>query len=187
VGTIADDYRIAVDGFARRLAAVGDRWHLPTPCSEWDVRALVAHVLDEQLWIPPLMAGETIAKVGDRFSGDMIGEHAMASWTAATAAAERGASADGLGQRIVHLSMGDTPADSYLREVTTDTVIHTWDLARALGVDDTLDPALVAKALAQLEPVAEAWRAGGVLGARVEVPDDAGTQDRLLALTGRRP
>ncbi|MDQ1643948.1 MAG: hypothetical protein QOJ50_132, partial [Cryptosporangiaceae bacterium] len=44
-----------------------DQWASPTPCQKWDVRALVNHVVAEQRWIPPLVAGSTIAEVGDRF------------------------------------------------------------------------------------------------------------------------
>ena len=45
-----------------------------TPCTEWDVRALVNHVLGEIRWAVPLFAGSTIAEVGDRFDGDLLGD-----------------------------------------------------------------------------------------------------------------
>lgn len=58
--------------FGGRLQLVGTHdWDRPTPCAEWDVRALVGHVVAEDLWTPPLLAGRTIAEIGDRFDGDV--------------------------------------------------------------------------------------------------------------------
>ena len=53
-----------------------EQWHDETPCSEWDVRALIHHVFDEQLWTGPLFEGLTIGEVGDRFEGDLMGDDA---------------------------------------------------------------------------------------------------------------
>jgi uncharacterized protein (TIGR03086 family) len=68
-----------------------------------------------------------------------------------------------------------------------DLLVHAWDLARATGQDETLDPAEVSAFLAGLEPWDAALRASGHYGPRVPVPDDADEQTRLLAFTGREP
>jgi len=60
----AELYRRATEEFAARVRLVGTRWTAATPCSDWDVRALVRHVVEEELWVPPLFAGRTIAEVG---------------------------------------------------------------------------------------------------------------------------
>jgi uncharacterized protein (TIGR03086 family) len=73
------------------------------------------------------------------------------------------------------------------RFVTPDVMIHTWDLARASGLDDRLDDDLAAEMLAGVEPIDEQLRASGHYGPRVEVPDDADVQDRLLGFLGRDP
>ena len=70
---------------------------------------------------------------------------------------------------------------------TSDVLVHTWDLARATGQDETLDADEVARMYAGMEPMEEAIRGSGHFGARVDVPDDADAQTRLLAFTGRNP
>ena len=72
---LADLHRRSVESWRSRLDAVDDsQWTLPTPCTEWDVRALVNHVIGEELWTVPLVDGATIEEVGDRFDGDLLGD-----------------------------------------------------------------------------------------------------------------
>ncbi len=185
---LTEPYRRAADGFARRLAQVsGTQWGSPTPCSEWSVRDLVAHVLDEQLWIPPLVAGETIAEVGDRFGGDQIGDDAAASWSAAQTAVLSTLAEDGVEARMVGLSYGVTTAADYVSQVTVDTLVHTWDLARAIGADERLDVDGVSAAIDAVAPTVDTWRSSGLFGPAVPVAADADPQTRLLALLGRAP
>jgi uncharacterized protein (TIGR03086 family) len=71
--------------------------------------------------------------------------------------------------------------------VLPDVFIHTWDLARATGQDETLDPVFVHELLVGMEPLDEILRASGQYGPRVDVPADADEQTRLIAFTGRQP
>ena len=65
----------AAAGFGSCLEGVADdQWSSPTPDVEWDVRALVAHLVDEQLWAPPLLAGRTIEDIGDEIPSDPLGD-----------------------------------------------------------------------------------------------------------------
>jgi uncharacterized protein (TIGR03086 family) len=186
--TMPDVLPDAVEGFASRLRSVpGDGWHSSTPCDAWDVHALVNHVVNELRWAPPLLAGRTIADVGDSLDGDLLGDDPVAAWDAAAEEAVAAARALGTADPAVHLSYGDSPASAYLAELTSDVILHTWDLARAAGVDDRLDPGLVAFADGVLRPSVDAWRAAGAFGPEVDVPPDADPQDRLLAATGRTP
>jgi uncharacterized protein (TIGR03086 family) len=68
-----------------------------------------------------------------------------------------------------------------------DIVVHTWDLARATGGDEKLDPDEVHRMFAGMEPLDAMLRASGQYGARVDVPVDADEQTRLIAFVGRRP
>lgn len=71
--------------------------------------------------------------------------------------------------------------------VTGDVLIHTWDLARATGIDETLDPVEVHRMFEGAQPFDEILRSSGQFGARVTVPDSADEQTKLLAFMGRQP
>ncbi len=185
--TITETFQQAIEGFHKRVQAiVDDQWNNPTPCAEWDVRALVNHVVGELRWIPLLLAGRTIAEVGDQLAGDLLGDQPKRAWAAASQKAIGASLQPGATERIVHLSVGDRRADGYISEVATDAVIHTWDLARAIGADDRLGARLVEFAQATLQPQVEGWRAAGAFGPAIEVPQGADAQTQFLALVGRR-
>ena len=81
-------FRGAVAEFDARVRQIGDhQWQAATPDEDWAVRDLVNHVAGEDLWAPPLLAGSTIAEVGDRFDGDVLGADPKAAWSAAIPAA----------------------------------------------------------------------------------------------------
>src|SRR5438105_13113637 len=70
----ATAFRQASDGFLRRARQMKeDQWSAGTPCTEWHVRALVNHVRGEYLWVKEMMDGRTVADVGDRLDGDVLG------------------------------------------------------------------------------------------------------------------
>lgn len=177
----------ALDAFGTRVAAVkDDQWHDPTPCSDWDVRALTNHVLGEVLWIPSMFEGKTVEEVGDRFDGDQVGDHAQGNWETAQQAALATVNEPGALEKTVHLSFGDFPGRLYLGQVLSDLVIHSWDLARGIDGDDQLDPELVEFVIAELGPQVEAWRSAGALESEVQVAPDADEQTKLLAMAGRK-
>lgn len=100
---------------------------------------------------------------------------------AATAFAPDDASA-----RTVHLSFGDVSASEYLAELTSDLTIHAWDLAKAIGDPDGLDPKLVSFVWDMWAPREEMVRGSGIFGNAIDVPEDTDQQTRLLAFLGRR-
>ena len=178
----------ALDEFARRVHAVKpDQWHCSTPCAEWEVRHLVNHLVVEQLWVPPLLAGQTIAEVGDAFAGDRLGDDPVGAWDRAAAAARAAFAADDALARTVHLSYGDRPALEYLQEMIFDLVVHAWDLARGIDGDEHLPEDLVDAVYSRVDPDAGALTASGLFAEPVAVDESADEQARLIALTGRRP
>ena len=123
-------FQRAADGFGRHVHAVGDgQWHDPTPDTEWDVRMLVNHVTVEQLWVPPLVQGATVADIGESLDGDQLGADPVASWDAAVNASRAAFGAPGALDGTVSLSAGAKPTAEYCWEMTTDALIHSWDLA----------------------------------------------------------
>jgi uncharacterized protein (TIGR03086 family) len=165
------------------------QWHDRTPCSQWDVQALVQHLLYEQRWVPPLLEGLSIGQVGDRFEGDLMGEDTSA-WpgllASSIAEAHVAVAQPGALDRTVHLSFGAAPGREYVMQLTADLAIHAWDLARATEQDDTLEPGVVALLLPWTEANASLLTASGMFGSRIDAGPDAPADVRLLGLLGRR-
>jgi len=185
---LLDLYRDSVSSFADRVARIRpDQWSGRTPCREWDVRTLVNHVVYEQRWSVPLFAGATIADVGDRFEGDLLGDDPVGAATEAAEDARAAVGETGVLERTVHLSFGETPAPEYINQLFADHVIHAWDLAVGTGQDRTLDPEAVRAVAEWFASNEEAYRSAGAIGPRTELPADASEQDRLLAAFGRDP
>jgi uncharacterized protein (TIGR03086 family) len=160
-----------------------DQWTNATPCTEWDVRALVNHVVGEDRWVPPLVAGLTIAEVGDALAGDLLGDNPQFAWDRARQEAEEAVS-PARDDQTVALSAGPTPLAEYLWQLAADHLIHAWDLAAATGGDTTLDPELVEDVATWFAAREELYRGAGVTGPRVEVTSDDPAM-RLLAAFGR--
>jgi len=184
---LPETFHRSTEEFDTRVRQISeDQWTLPTPCTEWNVRDLVNHLVNEDRWAKPLFDGKTIAEVGDALDGDLLGDAPKNVWSDARSEAVAAITAEGAMDRIVHVSFGDIPGSEYTMQLLVDHVIHAWDLARAIGVDEDLDPELVQLCYKVLAPQEQMLRGSGVYGDRVEVPKDASLQTKLLALVGRR-
>jgi uncharacterized protein (TIGR03086 family) len=152
------------------------------------LREIVNYHAYDDAWVPDMLAGRTMDEVGpDASGGDLLGADPPAAFAAL---ADRAcAAAAGLPDldRVVHCSFGDYPAREYLWQVTSFRGLRSYDIARVIGTDTALPPALVEGVWEQIAPHAEEWRSYGVFPAAVPVPEDAPLQDRLLGLTGRDP
>lgn len=174
--------------FVERVRLVrDDQWTLPTPCTEWTVRRLVNHMVAEELWTPPMMAGERIEDVGDRFAGDLLGADPVATTERAAQAARQAVVEPVRDGRTVHLSFGDTPAGEYAMQLAADHLIHAWDLSAAIGADRALPPELV-EGIAGWFSEREAWyRRSGVIDERPAADDRGDPQRGLVIAFGRAP
>ncbi|MDA8372398.1 MAG: TIGR03086 family metal-binding protein [Nocardiopsaceae bacterium] len=182
---LADLHGQAMAEFDRRVRAVEmTQWADPTPCTDWDVHDLVNHLVGEQLWSPYLLAGGRIEDAGDRYEGDVLGDEPVATWEVASRESRAAWLAPDSTERVVHLSFGDAPGSLYLWQMTFDLGVHAWDLARAIGADEKLDPVLVDALLDWLDgqPAGESL----LFDPPVPVAEGTDPQTRLLALTGRR-
>lgn len=178
-------HRRSVQEFLDRVHAVrADQWDGETPCTDWNVRELVNHVVGEDLWTVPMMGGATIEEVGDRFDGDVLGDDPKTTADRAGAAAVSAMTEPGAVDRTVHLSFGDTPAEEYAWQLCADHLIHGWDLAAATGGATTLDPELVGEVGRWFAAREEMYRAAGVIGPHVPESNET-PQSKLLAAFGR--
>ncbi|BEP12240.1 hypothetical protein acdb102_05510 [Acidothermaceae bacterium B102] len=179
-------YRSSVARFDELVGTVkDDQWTAATPCTEWDVRALVQHIVGENRWLPKLLAGLTIAEVGTQLDGDLLGDDPVRAWRDATDAAAEAVAQPGALARTVHLSFGDTDATEYLWQVAADHVVHGWDLAVALGADDRIDRATVDAVAAWFAGNEGGYRSAGAVALRPDLDAEAGAQAHLLAMFGR--
>ena len=179
-------YRRSVEFWKAMVREISDEWTAPTPCTDWDVRALVNHVVGEDRWTKPLVDGRTIADVGDAFDGDLLGDDpkpfaAAAADEAMTAVAER-LPASGK----VHLSYGEEDIEEYVRQLVADHLIHGWDLAAATGQSRTLDPELVDEVAEWFRNREDVYRSSGAIAARSEASLMSTVRSPCLSWASRR-
>ena len=172
--------------FTDRVDAVApDQWEDPS-LPGWTVADLVAHLVTEQLWVPPLLAGEPVLE--GRFpeeTSDLLGTDPFTGWESAADDALSAFAEDDALIRTVHLSRGPTPATDYILEMTADLTVHAWDLAQATGGDTELDGELVTAALVYADRL-PAEGVPGLIDAPLDVSEAAPPQMRLLARFGRK-
>lgn len=179
-------HRSALRQFDTRVQLITDaQWANSTPDRDWTVTDLVSHLVNEQLWVPPLMAGRTIAEVGDAFDGDVLGPDPKGAWSRAAAAARTAFEEPGALDRKVHLSFGVVGVPVYLRQMTLDLTVHAWDLARAIGADDEMPNDLVTTVLEDAQQSAPQWQDSGLFAPSIPVPGCTDDLTELLALLGR--
>lgn len=170
------------EGCARQVRP--ELYDRPTPCTEWDLRQLFNHMVYELSWVPDMLASKTIEEVGSKYDGDLIGNDPQAAWDTAAEAARQAVKQVDLAA-TVHLSYGDHSAQDYLMDMTSDMLIHGWDVDQSINCSLLL-PEEVAKAVYEhwLPHKAEIAKSG-VFGTPQDVPEDATIATKLLALLGR--
>jgi uncharacterized protein (TIGR03086 family) len=185
---LLDAHAQATDVFERAMHKVGlNDWDSPTPCTDWSVRDLVNHIVGEQLWVPDMLAGHTVAEVGDKFDGDQLHDDPLQAWQEASSTARAAWLQPGAVERTVQLSYGEESAEEYGWQMTTDLAVHGWDLATAIGAGADIPDELASALLAYAEPQVSLWSGTSMFANPVQVPDDAPPQTRLVALLGRQP
>jgi uncharacterized protein (TIGR03086 family) len=182
-------FQRAQAAFTDRVDAIKpDQWD-DESLPGWTVADLVAHLVNEALWVPPLLAGEPYDLIEGRFpddTDDLLGDDPFSGWeTAADGALSAFAQDDAL-RHTVHLSGGPTPAAEYILEMTADLVVHSYDLAAATDGDTDLDGELVTAALVYAERL-PLDGIKGMIDPPLDVPPSAPPLVRLLGRFGRRP
>ena len=181
VSEVSDRYRRLAARFADLIAAVPpDRWSSPSPCEGWTALDLVQHVVDTQSLFLGLVGREPTG-------APPAADGPLAAWQAASAVIQADLDDPERATATFEGFFGQTTFEAAIdRFVNFDLVVHGWDLARATGGDERIDPADVARVHAGTEGFADTLRSPGVCGPEVPVDDDADEQTRLLAILGRR-
>lgn len=176
-----DNHRLVAGRFQRLVDGTRD-WRAPTPVAEWVAGDVVRHLLE---WFPPfLRAASDLVLPGSSTPSDA---ELSTAWRRRTRAIQQ-LLENTTPPKFDHPRIGPMPFDEAVdRFYTADVFMHSWDLARSSGQDDTLDPEVCAAMLAGMEPIEDVIRSSGHYGARIEVPPDARAQDRLIGFIGRDP
>jgi uncharacterized protein (TIGR03086 family) len=157
-----------------------------TPCEEWDVRALLHHIAWSNLWVVPLVHGQSLAEAGSGLEGDVLGDDPVGATRRSIDQASDAYAEPGTMDAPVELSRGTAPGREYCGERMNDLTVHAWDLARGIGENVELDPECMEASIEVHRPLEPFLRPAGELGPDVEVPDGADAQTRYLAFFGRR-
>ena len=179
----ADRYRKLSEGFRRRLTAVpDDAWENPAPCEGWVARDVVRHLVE---WLPDFFFDRWGI---ERPQGPSVEEDPVGAWEAVDGTIAAALEDPDVATRVEQTPMGPMSFEQAVDMIgTSDVFLHTWDLARATGLDETLDADEVARMLESMEPYDVPLRESGHYGPRVPVPDDADDQTKLIAFIGREP
>lgn len=194
---LVERYRGASDGFARRLAEVrAGQWEWTTPCTEWNVRQLVNHMTRANLSYVRLLAGGTKEEFIRARDVDALGDDPVSAYARSVRDLADAFPRDGAEHPTLDHPLGRMPSRQGLAMRTTDSAIHTWDLARAVGADERLDDGLVAWITEYLDeiyaglpetPVAPTSAHRFFAAPTGPLPSDASAQHRLLHIMGRDP
>lgn len=182
--TPAAQHRLDAATFTDRVRGVrDDQWDDPTPVPEWRVRDVVGHLVE---WLPGFLTSGSDVRLPP---GPSVQEDPVAAWEHHAAAVQAvlddptTASLTLSDPRFSGMGVPDAIDNLY----TPDVFMHTWDLARATGQDDTLDEARCKEMLAGMSAMEDVLRASGQYGTGVDVADDASVQDHLIGFIGRDP
>lgn len=178
----AERHREIAGTFTDRVRATVD-WDAPSPVAAWTARDVVGHLTQ---WLPAFLAGGTGIELP---RGPSVDDDPVAAWQVVRDAVQVILDDPATADRVLtNPHIGEVPLDRAIDQFyTTDVFMHTWDLARATGLDDRLDPQFCADLVAGMEHMDEVLRSSGQYGPRVPVPDDADAQTRLLGFIGRDP
>ena len=161
----------------------------PTPCSEWDVRALLNHVIGT-LWLADALFADHEPRhpmaPGRLPAADLAGADPAAAYAEAAAAALAAAGQGDALTRLHVTPLGEMPGPALAGFTTLDIVVHGWDLATATGQPADLDGRMAAHVLGFAEQAITPQTRAPRIGPARTVPADAPLTDRLAAFMGRQ-
>ena len=161
-----------------------------TPCKEWDTRGLIEHMTGVvQTFGSGFASGTELTTASGQSTPGTSGDDPTAAYKEAVDALLEAVRQPGALDKTLKLPFGEMPGNQAINIVIGDQLIHTWDLAKALGKPYTMDEDLASGALAMLHQILTPERRGPGKGFAEEVPcpESAPVQERLVAFSGRQP
>jgi uncharacterized protein (TIGR03086 family) len=150
-----------------------------TPCREFDVTRLTDHLLGSVT----SLGGMVGAEIPERDDGDSVEAQVIAAARPALDAWHR-RGLDG----TVPFGNGEMPAKGACAILSLEFLVHAWDYAKAVGHDVDAPEPLAEYVLGLARQVIRPeLRAAAGFDDPVDVPDDAGALEQLVAFTGRNP
>jgi uncharacterized protein (TIGR03086 family) len=159
-----------------KVVGAGSDLGASTPCDEWDVRALMNHMLDTEQYFLGQARGQDVPRPSPN-PPQLLGEDPVADFTRVRDDMLSTFGADGVIEQT-----GPSLGIAFC-----DQLLHGWDLARATGQDATMPEGLPAAAYEMVHGMLGAGQRGGAFKPEVPVPANASPQERLLGFVGRNP
>jgi uncharacterized protein (TIGR03086 family) len=171
--------------FGQSVRAANGKWDRRSPCDAWDARGVLEHVIGfhDVLLLRPLGLKPDRPRDDPQLRWEL-------TYQALETAFEPGRR---LFERVVHVpQLQNNPptkldARAMMPNLTRDVLVHTWDLARAVGADDRLDAGCCEQFYSALPSDPQALSVSGMFDAPVAVSDHGDVQSKLLARLGRNP
>ncbi len=177
---VSDRYARVARGFRARLERCPPgKLDAPSPCEQWSGREVATHVVHVHRRVLAALDGSDAREPG-------VDEDLLLAFVEVSEAVSAALVDPGRATRTVAGIFGEQQFEELVgRLLCADTLVHTWDLARATAQDDRLDADAVTKALEFLTPIDDAIRRPGGFGPKLVPPPEADVQTKLLAFAGR--
>ena len=168
------------------MSAVTDSaWVNDTPCTDWNVKDVVNHIVDENIWMVALFNGRTIAEVGNEFEGNLVGDDPAGVYERTANDVKAILAEPDAMSRTCQISSGPVSGAEYSKQLFLDTLIHGWDIAVGSGQDAKLDDYLIEMCTPLARAIADNEGYRAAFAAPITVDPGDNPQTHLLGLLGR--
>jgi uncharacterized protein (TIGR03086 family) len=159
-------------------ATADDAWDQPSPCEGWNAAEALLHAAAVIRGVEGFARGAEVSAVAG-------GPKSI--WNAARDGVLEALDQPGVLNKVVDSPFGTMPIDAFLGVIQADTLIHSWDVAKAVGGDTGLDSELVALAEANLRAFGDGLRGPGLFGPAIDTDESDDAQAAFLKFLGRQP
>ena len=170
----------ALDAVVQRTPATA--WDSPSPCDEWTAREVLGHFMWGLQRVTSIATDAALP--AERAEADVAGQDPASSWAETRDAVLAALDHAGALNKVFNGPFGPGPIDGFLSLHTMDGLLHTWDIAKAVGIDAHLPTDLAAAGISGLIAAGDNIRKPGLFGPAVEVSADADAVTRFVAIAG---